>query len=237
MISLAVAMSVVLLVVTSFIIGYHLRLTALLPAIGNAKAPTGVAGGPGRAPIIKGTPLIMLTFLIFSSLLLYWHLGRYSDWNRATPQVRVDYLLQAAINQSRLSAEQHPQDPQAQLRLVEDYAAGGKYAEAVNVLESLLAQSGASAGLLGLKAKYLYYRDGRQLTPEVKSLTRTALERDDTEFTARELLASHAYRQGQYDLAIEHWQRLLQGDVGLAQRRAIGNALTRAQAKILTGQP
>ncbi|SDK10515.1 formate-dependent nitrite reductase complex subunit NrfG [Ferrimonas sediminum] len=178
----------------------------------------------------------MLICLILSSSLLYGQLGRYGDWNSGVVQDRVDYLLQAAINQSRMEADTRPQDSDALMQLADSYASGGKYDDAVTVIEQLISLDGESAQRLGLKAKYLYYRDNRKLGNEALAAVSKALKLDNSDVTTREFMATQAYRKGAYGTAIEHWQVILDSGNGGAYRRAIESAITRAQAKQLAAR-
>lgn len=183
-----------------------------------------------------GIPLTLIISLIIVSLLIYGKLGRFGDWDSGFDQARVNYLLQANLNQSQMAVREAPEDPYKLMQLAHDFAAGGKYADAVQSLEQAQGLMTETAELLGFKAKYLYYRDGRVLGMEATAAASRALQLDKQDFTTRELLASHAFRQKDYQTAIEHWQVIVDSGRGGRFRHAIESAITRAQAKLLTQQ-
>ncbi|TKB48739.1 nitrite reductase [Ferrimonas sediminicola] len=177
-------------------------------------------------------PACMLVFLILISLLAYSRLGHFAGWQQRHTETRVDYLLQSKINQSLMAAQQRPDDAGTWLAVADNQAAAGLYAEAVEALDKALVLQGESAPLLGLKAKYLYYQQGRALGVAAVAAVSRALSLDSTDFTTRELLASHAYRQGQYREAVEHWQVLLDSGAAGPREAAIQRAVERAKARI-----
>ncbi|WP_028110437.1 tetratricopeptide repeat protein [Ferrimonas futtsuensis] len=197
-----------------------------------AAGETALGEGPSLPRAGWWAPALMLVFLILISLLAYSRLGHFSGWRQQHTETRVDYLLQSRINQSMMEAERRPDDATTWLALAEDQAAGGHYGEAVDALDQALALQGETAPLLGLKAKYLYYQQGRALGVDALAAVSRALSLDNTDFTSRELLASHAYRQGQYQEAVEHWQVLLDSGAAGTREAAIQRAVERAKARI-----
>ncbi|WP_261389189.1 tetratricopeptide repeat protein [Ferrimonas balearica] len=180
--------------------------------------------------------MVLMSILILPAMLLYGQLGRPGDWDTGTVDHRVGYLLQKTINEDRLALDASPSDPERHLTLARSLAAGGQYDEAVSVMEQLLAQQAPQASWLGLKASYLYYRDGRTLSDDAQALVDRALTLDSADVTTRMLLANRAYLGGHYPEAIGHWEALLASDTAQVNRTAIGNAIAKAQARLDAAQ-
>ncbi len=220
--SLTVALILIGLVLVAVVARCHQQ--ARLALVAEANKPT--------AALPSWWLPTMLLVLLALPTLLYGQLGRYGDWHRGVADVHTDYLLQAAINKSRLEVTEQPQNQQVLLQLAKDHAAGGQYDDALKVLQQLRSQHGETAPWLGLTAKYRYYRDGRVLGNEAKQALAAALQLDSSDVTTLEFMATYAYRQQDYKTAIEHWQQLLDSGNGGAYRRTIEGAITRAQAKL-----
>lgn len=177
-------------------------------------------------------PAALSIAIIFVCTTLYSQLGRFSEWDKAVVDENIDYLIAADINRNARRASEQPTNEIALLNLAQSYAEGGLYADSVNTLDELLALTGVDAGILGMKANALYYRDGREMSLEVTLVLKRALAIDEYEYQSRLLLATHAYLHGEYEHAIEQWQLLLMSDNQGFNRESINNAILKAEQNI-----
>ncbi|WP_076412255.1 nitrite reductase [Shewanella sp. UCD-KL12] len=177
-------------------------------------------------------PAALSIALIFICTTLYSHLGRFSEWDRAVVDESIDYLIAADINRNARRASEQPTNEIALLNLAQSYADGGLYSESVSTLDELLQLTGEDAGVLGMKASALYYRDGREMNLAVTLVLKRALAIDEYEYQSRLLLATHAYLHGDYEHAIEQWQLLLKSDSQSFNRESINNAILKAEQNI-----
>lgn len=177
-------------------------------------------------------PAALSIAIIFVCTTLYSQLGRFSEWDKAVVDENIDYLIAADINRNARRASEQPTNEIALLNLAQSYAEGGLYADSVNTLDELLALTGVDAGILGMKANALYYRDGREMSLAVTLVLKRALAIDEYEYQSRLLLATHAYLHGEYEHAIEQWQLLLMSDNQGFNRESINNAILKAEQNI-----
>ena len=177
-------------------------------------------------------PAALSIALIFVCTTLYSQLGRFSEWDKAVVDESIDYLIAADINRNARRASEQPTNEIALLNLAQSYADGGLYRESVSTLDELLELTGEDAGVLGMKANALYYRDGREMNLAVTLVLKRALALDKHEYQSRLLLATHAYLHGDYEHAIEQWQLLLMSDSQSFNRESINNAILKAEQNI-----
>ncbi|ADN75881.1 formate-dependent nitrite reductase, NrfG protein [Ferrimonas balearica DSM 9799] len=212
---LALPLTALLLCVCGIFVLQHQRCAVRMPS-------------PGKV-----FPVVLMSTLILPAMTLYGQLGRYGDWDQGNVDHRVGYLLQKTINEDRLALDANPNSPERYLKLARSHAAGGQYEQAVTVMDQLLALTTPQPAWLGLKASYLYYRDGRAFGEDARALVEQALALDSADVSTRMFLANQAYLSGRYEEAIGHWQVLLTSNKDDVNRAAIGNAISRAQARLV----
>ena len=83
-----------------------------------------------------------------------------------------------------------------------------------------------------MQATSMYYRDGRQFLPEAHKVIDTALNLQRDELNTRMILATDAYLNGQYAVAIEHWRILQTNQTQSFNRQSINNAIMKAEFKL-----
>jgi len=186
-----------------------------------------------RQPLVSyRSPVLCSVVLLAMTLVIYGQTGRYSDWNKGKIDEHIDYLVAADITKALRQVDAEPQNPLALMALAQAYSAGGKYGDSVQTLDKLLALTPEDAEVLGTKANAMYYRDGRQLTPETLDVIAKALAMSPFDPQTKMLLATDAYLHKRYQEAIEHWQSLLTQSSGRVNRNAINNAIQKAQIKL-----
>ncbi|WP_394203889.1 tetratricopeptide repeat protein [Shewanella waksmanii] len=177
-------------------------------------------------------PIGLSVFLLLATLLTYSQIGRFDDWDSGFIDENIDYLIAADINKNARAASEQPYNKIALLNLAHAYAEGGMYAESVETLDKLLAVEGQDAELLGMKANALYYRDGRDMSLQVSIVISQALAVDPFEVQSLLLLATHAYLNKEYQVAISHWQTLLDSENPSINRASINSAILKAEQKL-----
>ena len=109
---------------------------------------------------------------------------------------------------------------------------GGLFDESAKTLDEALTITGPNAGLYGDKARALYYRDHRQMTPEVKLTLEKALSLNPAETSSRMLLAEHAFRNKDYAAAISEWETIIKAHSAPEREAAIQRAIANAREKL-----
>lgn len=186
-----------------------------------------------RLPLVSHwLPVLCSGVLLAMTLAIYSQTGRYSDWDQGKVDEHIDYLVAADITKALRQVDAEPKNPLALMSLAQAYSAGGKYGDAVQTLDKLLALTPEDAEVLGAKANAMYYRDRRQMTPETLEVIAKALVLSPFEPQTKMLLATDAYLHTRYQEAIDHWQSLLTQPSGRVNRDAINNAIQKAQIKL-----
>lgn len=174
--------------------------------------------------------------VIVASLSLYSMLGRPGDWQVKKADDSVAYLVTAKITEAQRRVEANPEDASAQHALAVLHLEVGQYEEAVERINRVTAIVGEHADLMGLKAFALYYRDGKQLTTETRTLIDRVLVKNPYEVQTRMLLGQDAYTRGNYAEAVGHWQVLLDAGVAPDKQGQLLNAIGNAKAKMTRSQ-
>ncbi|RTR40419.1 nitrite reductase [Shewanella canadensis] len=177
-------------------------------------------------------PVLLSIVLLFSSVSLYSQLGHFSDWDKGNVDEHIDYLITADINKNAKTVNEQPNNEIALLNLAQSYADGGLYSDSVKTFDELLQLTGDDAGILGMKANAMYYRDNRAMSLDIDLVIARALAIDEYEFQSRLLLATHGYLNGNDEEAIKQWELLLKSDSQSFNRDSINNAILRAEQKI-----
>ncbi|ABO22223.1 c-type cytochrome biogenesis protein [Shewanella loihica] len=177
------------------------------------------------------TPIVVTGMLLLIPLTLYGLLGRFNDWHTGQIDENIDYLIAADINKNARILDDTPLDRLALLNLANAYAEGGRYSEAVETLDKLLAIA-PDAELYGMKATALYYRDNRAMSLEVSLVISQALALDPEEVQSLLLMATHAYLNKDFQQAIVHWRQLLDSDNPNINRASINSAIVNAEQKM-----
>ena len=99
-------------------------------------------------------------------------------------------------------------------------------------MDEALTITGPNAGLYGDKARALYYRNHRQMTPEVKLTLEKALSLNPAEASSRMLLAEHAFRNKDYAAAISEWETIIKAHSAPEREAAIQRAIANAREKL-----
>lgn len=186
-----------------------------------------------RLPLVSHwLPVLCSGVLLTMTLAIYSQTGRYQDWDKGIVNEHIDYLVAADITKALRFVDDEPKNPLALMSLAQAYSAGGKYGDAVQTLDKLLALVGEDAEVLGAKANALYYRNARQITAETQAVIVQALAIMPFEPQTRMLQATDAYLHGRYLEAIDHWQALLSQPTAEINREAILNAIGKAQSKL-----
>ena len=126
----------------------------------------------------------------------------------------------------------HPDQAQGWYLLARSYMSLQRFEQAALALEELMRLEGRQPGILAQQAQAWYFVDQRQLTPRVQTLIDEALAQDVNQAAARGLLGIHAFDQGRYQLAIEHWQKALLSVQDQENEQAIREGIAEAQARL-----
>ncbi len=170
--------------------------------------------------------------LLGASVCVYAYLGHFNNWMDQRVDNTKDYQLAAKITAARKMVADKPNNIGLKVELANLYMQGGLFGDAVDVVDTAIAQAGDKPDLLGLQAYAMYYRDGRKLNADALNAIDNALKQNNYEVTCRMLLGQDAFLRGDYKKAIDQWQLLLDSNVAPERATALTNAIANAKERI-----
>lgn len=143
--------------------------------------------------------------------------------NSATQnQQKYIELLQDELRQNRNDAAKW-------IALGQAYMAADAFDNALTAYSYAERLTGSTPTLLGLAATASYYLHHEQNNPQTDKLLQAALAKDPNEINSLSLLAHIAFTQKDYTRAIHLWQKILDTDNEIIDRRQVINRIKVAQ--------
>ncbi|MVX56492.1 hypothetical protein [Parasutterella muris] len=176
--------------------------------------------------------LLLTGVILIAASALYAGLGRFSDWQDAKVETHIDPRLAAKITEARREVLRFPDSADKKIELGRLLLQGGRFSDSAQVFEQAIAQYPQRADLYGLKARALYYANGRKITDDVRESIDAARALKPAEAESTMLVAEDAYRRGEYRVAVEEWQKVLKSGSAGINREAVANAVRSAQTKL-----
>jgi cytochrome c-type biogenesis protein CcmH len=197
-------------------------------------------------------PLGLSAFIIIFSVALYDKQGSY----KLITQLPTGHSQQEAMSQEKMlkqrenkamahieklqqHIESNPEDSEAWYNLGQTYVAVGGFDEAVAAFKQVIKIEGEHADILGAIAQALYYKNGQKISVQVQEYIDKSLALDINDASTNILLGMHNFIGENYQLAITHWQRVIdvnnQGVNITALKEAVAEANNRLDQSL--GQP
>jgi cytochrome c-type biogenesis protein CcmH len=139
---------------------------------------------------------------------------------------------QIAANVEKLAKrlEQNPNDAQGWLMLARSYTLMERFSDAASAYEHATALNGNDAGIWADYAEASAMANGQRLAGKPTEAINRALQLDPKNQKALDLAGSAAYQAGDYQKAIDYWQRLLaQLPAGSEELKTITDQITKAK--------
>jgi cytochrome c-type biogenesis protein CcmH len=139
---------------------------------------------------------------------------------------------QIAANVEKLAKrlEQNPNDPQGWAMLGRSYTLMERFADAASAYEHATALNANDATVWADYAEVSAMANGQRLAGKPTDAINRALQIDPKNQKALDLAGSAAYQAGDYQKAIDYWQKLLnQLPAGSEELRAISDQIARAK--------
>ena len=197
-------------------------------------------------------PLGLSVFIIIFSVALYDKQGSY----KLITELPTGHGQQQAMSQEKMlkqreneamahieKLQQHidtnPEDSEAWYNLGQTYVAVGGFDEAVAAFNQVIKIEGEHADVLGAIAQALYYKNDQKVSAQVQEYIDKSLALDINDASTNILLGMHNFIGENYQLAITHWQRVIdvnnQGVNITALKEAVAEANNRLGQSL--GQP
>ncbi|MEH6550905.1 MAG: c-type cytochrome biogenesis protein CcmI [Pseudomonadales bacterium] len=160
--------------------------------------------------------LVACGLLVVLVVMVYGRLGALTDWQLSqryaaamAPDQQNIELQREFLAEVTAYADDSPEPAQWWYMAAQGYLGLSEYKQAASAYRQLVLlvpeDPAASAGL----GQALYLANGRQLTAEARGWLDQALSLDSTNATALGVMGISAFEQGQYQEAIDAWERAL----------------------------
>lgn len=174
---------------------------------------------PGAATAVrnplKALAIVLVILLPLASVGLYWKLGNH---HALSPEASLaaaggvgDLRSSAAIKTLEEKVAQNPNDGESLLLLARAYGELERYADAAKAYEKLTQYVSDEAWIWADYADVLAMVHGQKLAGPPTKLIEKALALDPNHPKSLALAGSAAMERGDYQAAINHWNRLLKG--------------------------
>ena len=120
-----------------------------------------------------------------------------------------DQQIAANVDKLAKRLEQNPNDAQGWLMLARSYTSMERFADAASAYEKAAALNGKDATIWADYAEALAMSNGRRLAGKATEAINRALQIDPKNQKALALAGSAAFEAGDYQKAIDYWQKLL----------------------------
>jgi len=193
-------------------------------------------------------PISLTIFIIFFSVALYDKQGIYQEIVQVkslpATNVQQDKTTNDELNEQRqkeafANIEKLTQqilkdsnNSEVWYNLGQAFVLVGNFDDAINAFEQVMRIEGVHADLLGVIAQASYYRNNQQIDAKIQALIDRALALDINDASTNILLGMHNFIEQNYQLAIMHWQRVInvgEKDVNIS---ALQGAVTEAKNRL-----
>lgn len=162
----------------------------------------------------KVTALALALLLPAIALGMYWKLGnREALQPSVAPQAEARNMpvlpSPAVLKELQDKVTKNPTDTEALATLARGYAEAEQYAEAVRSYEKLTQLAPNNATWLADYADASAMANGESLKGKPSEILKQALKVEPNNYKALALSGSAAMERGEYDLALQHWDKLL----------------------------
>jgi cytochrome c-type biogenesis protein CcmH len=169
----------------------------------------GAQAQPTQRKLGGKIPLVAALLMPLLGYGLYQHWGAIDDVERAKLFAEQPKSIEEMTARLEIAVKNDPKSAESWYFLGRTYMAQERAADAAVAFERAVSVAGRDPELLGQWAQALYFAGGKQWTPQLQALTDEALQGDPAEVTSLGLLGIAAYESGQFQQAIEHWQKLV----------------------------
>jgi cytochrome c-type biogenesis protein CcmH len=195
------------------------------------------------APSIK-LPLAICVFVALFGTLVYQYTGAKPDWEIAQTLQQARHNAAAGesteadvtrlLQQLQQRLQQRPADPHYLMLLAGTEMDRENYPAATDAYQRLAALHPEDPSILARYAQALYLASDRTLSPQVKMIADQALAINPQQPTVLGMMGIASFEQGDYQKAIDYWQRLLPmlGPVS-PNRQMISAGIEQAKAKLV----
>lgn len=212
----------------------------LLANVGDEAAERHASWRWAAWPVGVGIPLVVVVlYLTLGNPSLVAESAAPATAGAAAPAAGADGMgdIDTALADLEARLQREPQNMEGWTLLGRSLMATGRYRQAADIFARAMQHLGETNELLLGRAQALAMAQNNRLDGEPIAIVRRVLERDGNDIEARWLAGIYAFEQGDYPLALDHWQAV-KGQVGddAELMASVNDAIARAEA-MLSGEP
>ncbi len=183
-------------------------------------------------------PVGLSVFILAFSFYLYGEIGTYEKLTTMTAQAPMQQSTnpeQQAINEiKQLMAvtKTEPENSDAWYRLGQSLVSVGEFDGALKAYNQVLRIEGPQADVFGAKAQAVYYKNEQKIDSRVQGFIDQALTIDPNDPSTNILLGMHNFIATNYQVAIYHWQRVVDSDKQNVNKQALIEVIDEAKARL-----
>jgi cytochrome c-type biogenesis protein CcmH len=183
-------------------------------------------------------PVGLSVFILAFSFYLYGEIGTYEKLTTMTAQEPMQESTnpqEQAINEiKRLMdvTKTEPENSDAWYRLGQALVTVGEFDGALKAYDQVLRIEGPQADVFGAKAQAIYYKNEQKIDSTVQGFIDQALGIDPNDPSTNILLGMHNFIAGNYEVAISHWQRVVDSDKQNVNKQALIEVIEEAKTRL-----
>ena len=217
--------------------------SSLLQDIEASETKANIAIGKGKSYSVVW-PIFLSIFVMAFSVYLYNQEGHFkqitqkpvqsvnqqmsAEQMHAQRQKETLAQLKALQQQTQANAD----DAEAWYNLGQTFVIVGEFDSAIKAFKQVIRIEGDHADLLGAIAQAHYYKNNQQIDETVQSYIDRALALDANDASTNILLGMHNFISGEYQQAIDYWQRVITANRQGVNIAALKEAVAEANSRL-----
>jgi cytochrome c-type biogenesis protein CcmH len=183
-------------------------------------------------------PVGLSVFILAFSFYLYSEIGTYEKLTTMTAQAPMQQSAnpeQQAINEIKQLMDltkTEPENSDAWYRLGQSLVTVSEFESALKAFDQVLRIEGPQADVYGAKAQATYYMNEQKIDTRVQGFIDQALTIDPNDPSTNILLGMHNFISANYEVAISHWQRVVDSDKQNVNKQALIEVIEEAKTRL-----
>ncbi|NQZ86511.1 MAG: c-type cytochrome biogenesis protein CcmI [Colwellia sp.] len=183
-------------------------------------------------------PVGLSVFILAFSFYLYGEIGTYEKLTTMTaqapmqPSTNPEQQTINEIKQLMAVTKTEPENSDAWYRLGQSLVSVGEFDGALKAYNQVLRIEGPQADVFGAKAQAAYYKNEQKIDSRVQGFIDQALTIDPNDPSTNILLGMHNFIATNYQVAISHWQRVVDSDKQNVNKQALIEVIDEAKARL-----
>lgn len=189
-------------------------------------------------PLAIAWPVGLSVFILAFSFYMYGEIGTYEKLTTLTAQEPMQHSEdreQQTINEIKRLMEitkTEPENSDAWFSLGQSLVTVGDFDSALKAYDQVLRLEGPQADVFGAKAQAIYYKNEQKIDDTVQGFIDQALAIDPNDPSTNILLGMHNFMAGNYQVSIDHWQRVVDSDKENVNKQALIEVIEEAKNRL-----